>query len=185
MFPWALVLLVMLAAGACPKPAPRPPASDSLAFRQCMERRATARFRAAKITITNENKRPGFSIATRPGDVLLMISDPAGRVDTSPGQVFLPNKERGAGGRDADGNSAPAPDDWLIPGATQFAVVVELTQSERYEVGLLGPCITVNSPLIGENLVFGLNVVQAGAASPLTNRWTGSIGIDVVRFSVP
>jgi hypothetical protein len=132
----------------------------------------------ANVVISNENKEPMRWLALRHDDVILVVAQTGTTIDTSPGQIFLPN---GAWG--ADGNGRAAPDDWLIAGASQFAVSVEgLGRSEI--VGRKSACLLWRGGTATIPVNTGLNVVQSGPGSPLANRWEGSIGVRIIQFTI-
>ena len=98
-------------------------------------------------------------------------------IDTSPGQWFFGN-----GAWTAVGNGDPAPGDWLIPGESRFAVAVQGMGREAVIAGAKSACVPYE---YDDGLAFphvGLNVVQYGDASPLKNRWEGSISVRLSIF---
>ncbi|MDR7320721.1 MULTISPECIES: hypothetical protein [Catenuloplanes] len=129
------------------------------------------------LVISNETKEPGFWTTLKRGDTVLVRARLDSRIDTSPGQWFFGN-----GAWTAAGNGRPAPGDWLIPGASEFAVAVKGMGREAVIAGAEGACASYQ---YDGGLAFprvGLNVVQHGFATPLRNRWEGSIGVRLTIF---
>lgn len=177
LYPAVLTALVLSTAAACPNQASDPGTADTRSFRDCQAQREGTQFDEPSVTISDTDRQPRLFNQLTPNGTLLVVSDPAGRIDTSPGQVLLPNLEWGAAG-----NGKPAPADWLVPGASEFSVVVQVG-GRPFPVGMTSACIPAPAGAAdGIPLSVGLNVVQQGWASPLTNKWKGSIGVRLVIF---
>lgn len=130
----------------------------------------------ANTRISDADKRPVRRVAFAPEDVFMAVAEPDGRISTSPGQVFFDNGTWGP-----DGNGSPAGNDWLLPGRSEFGVSLRVAGMPFF-VGRRSACFRWPGGSVTIPVEFGLNVVQDGWGSPMTNRWEGSIGVRFIQF---
>jgi hypothetical protein len=166
------------AAALCPAvPAAAQTRTDPMETCEAVRRQTTFDPRdQVNLRISDSDKRPVTYVSFSPGDVFMAVAQPSGWISTSPGQAFLGNGTWGPGG-----NGTPAGDDWLLPQRSEFGVSLRIAATKVF-VGTRSPCVRWPGGLVAMPVEFGLNVVQQGWGSPLTNRWEGSIGVRFIHF---